>query len=432
MGGVARASVVVADTGTYTTSPGNGIVRQASYTITTADLPGFDPNGTDKLVVTASAEKFGAGGGSGIITGMTYNGSSLSEAVQHNNSIQRTGIFYLDSPGTAGDLVVNFDGRHNGVGVSLLALSGTASGVAVTNSNTGQSTSLTTSMDDTFVVASHANNGNGATAQSPMTPLFDGPVGSAGGGSGYASVASAGPVTLSFSGSTTRPVTVAAGFDPSAVGPPPPSPEVILSTELTGRTVSGATASDIPWTTNGVADPGDLTATHPLFNTGDAQGRFAVDRNIHNEGDWSVDVPLGVQSDNVSLADVAMDVFIYSNGGALQTSQRDVDILVELLDSGLAVIDSDTALDIYANSGSAVQPQGITLDFSGNELIANTDYTLRITATGQGSGNNAGIDNLNVTGALSTFVIPEPASLMIWGLGLLGLACIGRRFGRRV
>jgi hypothetical protein len=198
-----------------------GFLRQGSYTITPTDLPGFDPSGSDKLIVTTSGEKPGHFGGKGYVTSMTYDGVSLTEAVQYNNSIQVTSVFYLDDPGAVGDLVVNIDSGLNGVGVSLLAISGTASGVALTNSNTGQSTTLTTVLADTFVVASHANNGSGATAQSPLTPLLDAEVGSAGGGSGYAYIASPGLVTLSFTGSTTRPVTVAAAFEPDIIIPEP-------------------------------------------------------------------------------------------------------------------------------------------------------------------------------------------------------------------
>ena len=72
---------------------------------------------------------------------------------------------------------------------------------------------------------------------------------------------------------------------------------VIASTDFNGRTVSGSTASNLTWVLNGVADPGDLTAQmNPdgLFNTADAQNRFAVNRNIHNEGPWLFDVELAV------------------------------------------------------------------------------------------------------------------------------------------
>jgi hypothetical protein len=192
---------------------------------------------------------------------------------------------------------------------------------------------------------------------------------------------------------------------------------VIAATDFDGRVVSGATASNLTWTLDGVADPGSLTATHNLFDTADAQNRFAVDRNLHNEGSWSVDVPLDVGGLAVGLETVTLDVFIYSNAGGLQGDQRDVDMTVELLNAASAVLDSDTVLNIYANSGPATQPQSVALDLSGNLLTASADYTLRLTTFGQGPGNNAGIDNLAVSGT----VTPEPATLTLLALGGVGL-----------
>ena len=85
--------------------------------------------------------------------------------------------------------------------------------------------------------------------------------------------------------------------------PPPPTPVAILSTDFTGRTVAGDTASNITWITNGVGDPGDLTAVPVgggtfggLFDTANAQGHFAPDRNTNNEGPWSTDIALTVES----------------------------------------------------------------------------------------------------------------------------------------
>jgi hypothetical protein len=138
----------------------------------------------------------------------------MDEAIQQNFSAgsQATAIYYLDSPPSAGDLVVNYSGRANGIGVSLWALSNTRPGMGATNGSDGWSTTLITTAANSFVVASIANNGNGATAQGLMTPLFDAPVGSAGGGSGYQQVPVAGLVTPTFIGSTVRPIMVAAEF----------------------------------------------------------------------------------------------------------------------------------------------------------------------------------------------------------------------------
>ncbi|HAC62308.1 MAG TPA: hypothetical protein DCF68_01925, partial [Cyanothece sp. UBA12306] len=63
----------------------------------------------------------------------------------------------------------------------------------------------------------------------------------------------------------------------------PANAAVILSTDFNGRTVSGATASNLNWTTNGVSDPGNLTADFNLFNTPATQNLFAVQRNLHTQ-----------------------------------------------------------------------------------------------------------------------------------------------------
>lgn len=203
----------------------------------------------------------------------------------------------------------------------------------------------------------------------------------------------------------------------------------ILSTDFDGRTVAGATASNLTYVTDGVADPGNLTVSEPapvapplaLFDTTDAQNRFAPNRNIHNEGAWSVDVPLSVLGATLGLTTVSLDAFIFNNSGVLQADQRDVDFTLELLDAGLTVLDSDTVLDVYANTGTATQPQNISFDLSGNTLAANTDFFLRLTSVGQGPGNNSGIDNLVVEGFV---VVPEPATAT---LGLFGLAALAAR-----
>jgi hypothetical protein len=212
------SAVTLDDSATYTTSPANEIVRKSNYTITTSDLPSFDPMGSDKLVVTISFE------GSSIGS-VSYAGKPMIRAIQqaHSGGGRVTGIYYLDYPQSTGNLVVSMSGgTANGVGISLLALSDVAPGVGPTVGGDGQSLSLTTTETNMFVVASHVNNGSGATAQSPLTPLFNGPVGSAGGGSGYQRVATASAITPTFTGSTSSPVSAAAAFHPvSALNPSP-------------------------------------------------------------------------------------------------------------------------------------------------------------------------------------------------------------------
>lgn len=77
--------------------------------------------------------------------------------------------------------------------------------------------------------------------------------------------------------------------------------EVLLATGFTARTVAarpGLTVGGIQWTSRGVDNPGDLTVRNEvpgalpgLFDTADSQGHLAPDKNVGNEGPWSVDLP---------------------------------------------------------------------------------------------------------------------------------------------
>lgn len=207
---------------------------------------------------------------------------------------------------------------------------------------------------------------------------------------------------------------------------------VIASTNFNGRTVSGATASNLNWTVNGVADPGSLTAEDlvpvgpgidpiALFTTSAAAGRFAVDRNIVTEGDWYVDIPLNVAGLGIMLSTVSLDAYIFNNAGALQTVTRDLDMTVALFDAVNTLLASETKYDIYSpvSDVNPNQPRSLSFDLSSApQLDAGGSYYVRVTAFSEGStnGNNAGFDNLVIAGT----VVPEPSALAVWSL-LIGV-----------
>ena len=205
---ISAGAVTVDDTISFTTSPFNEIVRPSPYTFSASpDLDGFDPGGAEKLILAFASENAAS------VTSITYGGVSMSPAVVANNGIQLTGIYYLDNPPATGGLVVQFGGSNvNGVGGSLIAVSDVETGFAAVNSSTTQTVSLTTTASGSLVVASHANNGGNGSAQADLTALLDGPVGSAGGGTGCQIVESASAVTPNFTGSTSRPVSAAVEF----------------------------------------------------------------------------------------------------------------------------------------------------------------------------------------------------------------------------
>ena len=209
----------------------------------------------------------------------------------------------------------------------------------------------------------------------------------------------------------------------------PAQATVILSTDFDDRVVSGATASNFTWVTNGVANPGNLTASHPLFDTPDAQDLFAVDRNLHNEGTWTVDIGLTVGANAIALTTVALEAFIFNNAGAFQTQERDLDLTIALRDGAdTFTIDAESVLDIYPNSSNApTQGANVVFDLSGNILAASTSYILRLTADGQ--GNNAGIDDFAVSGDIQS--VPEPSTLTMLGVSLVGIAVMRSRAIRR-
>jgi hypothetical protein len=210
-------SIDVDDTVTFTASPQNEMIRKSSYTFSSGtELSGFDPRESDKLVATLSHEN-------SEIAEVTYGGVRMSLGARSDTSVWlQTAIYYLDSPGSAGDLVVVFKGKGrapNGVGGSLLALSNTTSGKpAVVAKSSARSVQVTTKMNHSLVVVSHVSNDHAAdaapTAQAPMNPLFGAPVGSSAGGSGYMLVESTGMVKPIFSGAGLEPITLGVAFAP--------------------------------------------------------------------------------------------------------------------------------------------------------------------------------------------------------------------------
>ncbi|MCH7228907.1 sialate O-acetylesterase [Haloferula sp. A504] len=259
-----------------------------SYPLT--GLVGFDATGATKLVATISDED---GFGDSLPTGLTFDSVPMTPVITANNGIQHTWIYYLDAsavPGGAfgvGDLVVLGSGSNDLAG-SLFAFSGTADGAGASASSPTQSVDLTTTADGSVVVAAHANNGGGATAQAPLTPLLDGDAGSAGGGSGHAIVGPAGTGAYSFTGSNSRPVTIAAEF---VAGGAAVTPELRLTITSSGAgfdfswpsqsgklydLVSSTNLSTAPTTwavyDDGAETYGDLSATLPTNTLTDVAG----------------------------------------------------------------------------------------------------------------------------------------------------------------
>lgn len=212
----------------------------------------------------------------------------------------------------------------------------------------------------------------------------------------------------------------------------PASAAVILSSDFTG---TSGDASNVTWTENDVSvtntlDPQDSSFNSlSLFNS--STNTFAVDHNIHNEGEWFVDVSVFTSAliDNISLDSLSLDASIYNNLGSLQSGQRDLSFSLEIFD-GLTSIFSDT-ISVFngdSNGTGFVATKSIEFDLIGLILDGGDGYTLRLTAFGTGGGNNAGFDNFLLSGtsnALSPVSVSAPGSLiiLIMSLSLLAFRC---------
>lgn len=168
--GHATAQVVIDDTLPVSIGLGNqgatGLAIVANY----------DASASDKLVVVVTTEHaFGTGFGMSI-NSVEYNGQPMIEAVQENTLPGTAAIFYLDNPGTAGEIRI-IQGNQNGGWATVYALSNTAPGVAATGQSTVNSVDVTTTAPNSLVIAGildggQAANGNGAGAPTAVPPLL--------------------------------------------------------------------------------------------------------------------------------------------------------------------------------------------------------------------------------------------------------------------
>lgn len=210
---------------------------------------------------------------------------------------------------------------------------------------------------------------------------------------------------------------------------------IIFSSNLDGNNVSGTEMSNVSWYQDGVIGLGNLMveeATAPagapalaLFDTADSSNRFAVDRNLHNEGPWFVDFAFSVESSlaYISANSFSLDAMIFNNSGSVQGVQRLLDMTIELFDSDMNLVASEDFFQIFESNGSYTDTQRqVTLSLSGTDLMGGEDYIFRVSAFGDGPGNNAGFDNIAFEGTK----VPEPAALGLFGLALL----VMRRFKR--
>ena len=198
---------------------------------------------------------------------------------------------------------------------------------------------------------------------------------------------------------------------------------VILSSDFTG--INGD-ASNVNWLQENVLVNSELEPLDSnenglnLFNVGDF---FAVQRNLHTQGSWYIDIDFTVSFllEKLQLSNLMFDAIAIINQGRLQQVQRDLSFSLNIMDNSGSLF-SDT-FDVFVgdNNSSGFNPVApVSFDLSSIELIGGGDYIFRLTAFGEGSGNNAGLDNLALNGTsvfdqsqVNAVPTPESATLLL-------------------
>ena len=207
----------------------------------------------------------------------------------------------------------------------------------------------------------------------------------------------------------------------------PASAAVILSSDFTG---TSGDASNVTWTENDVSvtntlDPQDSSLNSlDLFST--YSDVFAVDHNLHDDGDWFVDIFVSVSDmvQDIALDFLSLDVSIFNNAGAYQSVERDLSFSLEIFD-GVSSIFSQTATVYSGDSSTATSgTESVLFDLDLANIILNCDsnYTFTLTASGIGRGTNAGFDNFLLTGnstALPSVSVSAPGSVLLLLASLL-------------
>lgn len=206
---------------------------------------------------------------------------------------------------------------------------------------------------------------------------------------------------------------------------------VILSTDFAGIQ---ADPSNINWTESAVSVTNTMvplnSGSSPLTLFGNRPDMFAVRHNIHDFGLWFTDIEImsSASVSNILLDTLSLDASIVNNFGSFQQVQRDLSFSLEIF-SDISSIYNQTIVVFNgdANTTPFNATRGISFDLSSINLLGDSGYTFRLTASGSGVGNNAGFDNLVLQAESVTPQVVDVSSVGTFGLLIIASIWVMRR-----
>lgn len=221
----------------------------------------------------------------------------------------------------------------------------------------------------------------------------------------------------------------------------PAGAAVLVSTDFTGVTASGATLNGITWTTNSHFTPttsATVTGASGYQTTNSlATGKVTPTVNVQTAAvspgtavwtmNFSVAYALGNTADTIDLQNISFNGLTRDSTSGVQQNARFIAYTASIVNSsGTILATGSLEQQIPANSANGINytiALAGDLNLSSGDLGGDTgNYFIRISANKPSSealGAFAGIDNLTLNGSYNA--VPEPSAALLGAIGVLGL-----------